>query len=64
MLHELILSSDYHLRSGDRFSTTLFIYATGFAEMLRDWGDDHLDEVVRLMERYYVMVQRGDHLAR
>ncbi|MFN8447902.1 MAG: adenylate/guanylate cyclase domain-containing protein [Anaerolineae bacterium] len=58
VLHELILSSDYHLRSENRFSTTLFIYATGFAEMLRDWGDDHLDEVVGLMERYYVMVQR------
>ena len=58
VLHELILSSDYHLRSENRFSTTLFIYATGFAEMLRDWGDDHLDEVVGLMGRYYTMVQR------
>ena len=58
VLHELILSSDYHLRSENRFSTTLFIYATGFAEMLRDWGDDHLDQVVALMGRYYSMVQR------
>lgn len=58
VLHELILSSDYHLRSENRFSTTLFIYATGFAEMLRDWGEDHLDEVVGLMGRYYTMVQR------
>ncbi len=58
VLHELILSSDYHLRSENRFSTTLFIYATGFAEMLGDWGDDHLDQVVVLMGRYYTMVQR------
>ncbi len=58
VLHELILSSDYHLRSENRFSTTLFIYATGFAEALRDWGDDHLDQVVALMSRYYTMVQR------
>ncbi len=58
VLHELILSSDYHLRSENRFSTTLFIYATGFAEMLDAWGDDHLDQVVGLMERYYSMVQR------
>ena len=58
VLHELILSSDYHLRSENRFSTTIFIYATGFAELLRDWGDDHLDQVVALMGRYYTMVQR------
>ncbi|HVU13721.1 MAG TPA: adenylate/guanylate cyclase domain-containing protein [Phototrophicaceae bacterium] len=58
VLHELVLSSDYHLRSENRFSTTLFIYATGFAEALRDWGDDHLDQVVALMSRYYTMVQR------
>ncbi len=58
VLHELVLSSDYHLRSENRYSTTLFIYATGFAEMLRDWGNDHLDQVVSLMERYYSMVQR------
>ena len=30
VLHELILSGDYHLRSENRFSTTIFIYATGF----------------------------------
>lgn len=58
VLHELILSSDYHLRSENRFSTTIFIYATGFAELLRDWGDEHLDQVVGLMGRYYTMVQR------
>lgn len=58
VLHELILSGDYHLRSENRFSTTLFIYATGFAEMLDDWGEDYLDEVVALMGRYYSMVQR------
>lgn len=58
VLHELILSSDYHLRSENRFSTTVFIYATGFAEMVGAWGDDHLDQVVNLMERYYIMVQR------
>jgi class 3 adenylate cyclase len=58
VLHELILSSDYHLRSENRFSTTIFTYATGFAEMLADWGDDHLDQVVSIMGRYYTMVQR------
>lgn len=58
VLHELILSSDYHLRSESRISTTIFIYATGFAELLHDWGDDHLDEVVALNARYYTMVQR------
>ena len=26
--------------------------------MLRDWGDEHLDQVVALMGRYYTMVQR------
>ena len=58
VLHELILSGDYHLRSENRFSTTIFIYATGFAEMLNDWGDEYLDQVVSLMGRYYTMVQR------
>jgi class 3 adenylate cyclase/type II secretory pathway predicted ATPase ExeA len=58
VLHELILSNDYHLRSENRYSTTLFVYATGFAEMLRDWGDQEINRVVGLMERYYSMVQR------
>ncbi len=58
ILNELILSADYHLRSENRYATTLFIYATGFAEMLRDVGEEHLDVVVGLMERYYSMVQR------
>ncbi len=58
VLNELILSTDYHLRSENRYTTTLFIYATGFAEMLRDVGEEHLDVVVSLMERYYSMVQR------
>ena len=58
ILNELILSADYHLRSENRYATTLFIYATGFAEMLRDVGEEHLDVVVSLMERYYSMVQR------
>ncbi len=58
ILNELILSTDYHLRSENRYTTTLFIYATGFAEMLRDVGEEHLDVVVSLMERYYSMVQR------
>ncbi len=58
ILNELILSSDYHLRSENRYTTTLFIYATGFAEMLHDVGDEHLDAVVDLMQRYYSMVQR------
>ena len=59
VLHELVLSGDYHLRSENRFATTLFIHATGFADLLDKWGEEQLDLVASLTERYYNLVQRA-----
>lgn len=58
VLHELVNNDDHHLLSQNRFTTTVFVHCTGFAEMLNDWGDDHLGLVTSLLGRFYNIVQR------
>ncbi len=60
VLHELINSGDYHLRSSNRFAVTMFIYATGFAELLdaRRGAEDRRDLIASIAERYYNLVQQ------
>ncbi|MBK9750373.1 MAG: adenylate/guanylate cyclase domain-containing protein [Chloroflexi bacterium] len=60
VLHELINSGDYHLRSSNRFAVTMFIYATGFAELLdtRRGAEDRRDLIASIAERYYNVVQQ------
>ncbi|MBN8634760.1 MAG: AAA family ATPase [Anaerolineae bacterium] len=60
VLHELINSGDYHLRSSNRFAVTMFIYATGFAELLdvRRGAEDRRDLIASMAERYYNLVQQ------
>ena len=58
VLHELIVSEDYHLTSENRLTVTMFVHCTGFAELLRDWGESHFNLVASLLRRYYSMAQR------
>lgn len=58
VLHDLVHSKDFHLKSENRYTVTLFCHATGFAELLREWGDDHLNLVASLLGRFYNIVQR------
>lgn len=58
VLHELVNDDDYHLHSQNRFTTTLFVHCTGFAELLSEWGGDNLNLVTSLLGRFYNIVQR------
>lgn len=69
IVQELVTSGDYHLHSENRLTATLFIYAGGFADMLRVWGDAQCQRVASLAGRYYDLAQhaitsRGGTLAR
>lgn len=48
----------YHVASSNVPAATLFIHATGFAEMLADWGESYLNEITGFLSRYYTMVQQ------
>jgi class 3 adenylate cyclase len=58
VLHDLVHSQDFHLKSENRFTVTMFCHVTGFAEMLRDWGDAQLQRTAGLLGRFYNIVQR------
>jgi class 3 adenylate cyclase len=58
VLHELVNSGNYHVRSENRTVTILFIYASGFADLLDSWGHEHLDQIGILLERYYNLVHQ------
>lgn len=58
VLHELVNSGNYHVRSENRTVTILFIYASGFAELLDSWGHEYLDQIGVLLERYYNLVHQ------
>ncbi len=58
ILSGLIHSEDLHLPRENRYTTTMFIHATGFAELLSEWGEGELQRVVEYLGRYYSSVQR------
>lgn len=58
VLHELVNSEDFHVSSENRYAVTMFIHVTGFAELLHEWGDEHLPLVMRLLGRYYNIIWR------
>jgi adenylate cyclase len=47
-----------HIEPENRPATVIFVHATGFAEMLKAWGDDQLTQVVSILNRYYNLMQR------
>ncbi|MBL8130461.1 MAG: AAA family ATPase, partial [Anaerolineae bacterium] len=57
VLDQLILSGDYRVPADNRYAVSMFIHVTGFAEMLRTWGAEHLNGVCGMVERYYTMAQ-------
>lgn len=58
VLHGLVVSEDYHLASENRYTVTMFVHSTGFAELLQEWGEEYFGFVTSLMGRYYNIVQR------
>lgn len=56
VLNELVVSSDYHLHSANRMTTTMFVHVTGFSELLNAWGEEHIDRVRGILERYYNLI--------
>ncbi|MFQ3567565.1 MAG: adenylate/guanylate cyclase domain-containing protein [Aggregatilineales bacterium] len=58
VLNALIASADQHLTSENRFTTTMFVHSTGFAEMLAARGSNHVRTVTKLLERFYNIIQR------
>lgn len=58
VLNELVVSSDYHLHSANRMTTTMFVHVTGFSELLAAWGEDRIDRVRGILERYYNLIHQ------
>jgi adenylate cyclase len=58
VLNELVVSSDYHLHSANRMTTTMFVHVTGFSELLAAWGEEHIDRVRGILERYYNLIHQ------
>ncbi len=57
VLDQLVLSGDYRVPADNRYAVSMFVHVTGFAEMLAQWGREHLNEVYHLVERYFTMIQ-------
>jgi class 3 adenylate cyclase len=58
VLHELVVGGNYHIHSENRSATIMFIYATGFSELLEAWGASALESVSSLVERYYNLIHQ------
>ena len=58
VLHGLVVSEDYHLASENRYTVTMFVHCTGFAELLNEWGEEYFGFVTSLLGRYYNIIQR------
>lgn len=46
------------LEPDNRPATVIFNHVTGFADLLDSWGNEHLERVVALLDRYYNLMQR------
>ncbi|MDZ4765227.1 MAG: adenylate/guanylate cyclase domain-containing protein [Chloroflexota bacterium] len=58
VLHELVGGGTYHIHSENRSATVMFIYATGFSELLEHWGNNALESISSLVERYYNLIHQ------
>jgi class 3 adenylate cyclase len=47
-----------HIESENRSATVIFTHATGFAELLEEWGEEQLPLLVSILNRYYNVMQR------
>src|SRR5690606_15960223 len=58
VLHAWAVSEDYHPASENRYTVTMFVHCTGFAELLNEWGEEYFGFVTSLRGRYYNISQR------
>lgn len=47
-----------HIEPENRPATVIFVHMTGFAELLKDWGEEQVPLLVSLLNRYYNLMQR------
>jgi class 3 adenylate cyclase len=47
-----------HIEGENRPATVIFVHATGFAELLAQWGEEQLPLLVSILNRYYNLIQR------
>lgn len=47
-----------HIEPENRPATVIFVYATGFAELLNQWSEEQLPLLVSILDRYYNQMQR------
>jgi class 3 adenylate cyclase len=47
-----------HIEPENRPATVIFAHFLGFADLLHDWGEEHLPLIVSILDRYYSIMQR------
>jgi len=47
-----------HMESENRPATVIFLHFSGFAELLSQWGEEHLPLLTSILNRYYDLMQR------
>jgi adenylate cyclase len=57
VVNQLAFRGD-HIESENRPATVIFVHATGFAELLKQWGQEQLPLLVSILNRYYNLMQR------
>jgi adenylate cyclase len=57
VVNQLAFRGD-HIESENRPATVIFVHATGFAELLKQWGKEQLPLLVSILNRYYNLMQR------
>ncbi|HEX3051655.1 MAG TPA: adenylate/guanylate cyclase domain-containing protein [Aggregatilineaceae bacterium] len=58
-----------HIEPENRLATVIFMHFTGFADLLKQWGDEQVPLLTSILSRYYGLIQRviasnGGSLAR
>lgn len=57
VVNKLIVRGD-HIESENRPATVMFVFFAGFGKLLELWGEEQLEYLVSILDRYYSSVQR------
>lgn len=57
VVNKLAITAE-HVTAENRPSTVIFSHVSGFSEMLEAWGPGEVERIVRILSRYYTIVQR------
>jgi class 3 adenylate cyclase len=57
VVNKLVIKGTY-LESENRPATVMFIHFTGFTEMLDAWGEEHVETVISILDRYFTIMQQ------